>query len=729
MMGLLLLLLLSSYLHQGCQVTAQRLFTIRAVSLTVEPDSDSSRGTNVTLRCQAVVSSSGPEPLVREFSVFRDGSRVYTKTSSSSEDFLYLLPDARVSNSGKYKCEVSIEGKSMSSESRRLTVRGLSKPALHLNKDVVTEGEEVTATCRAPGETGSIFFYFYDNGNEIHEERVNGNQAEATLRFSSAGIHKIRCDYTVLITPDSYKSEESNTAIVSVKELSITPVLEVSPQYQVFEGDTLNIMCTLRNLLRSLDSPQLYLSQGTHLLSSGTTKVNHSMVALAKGPGLTFECRLDMGHVIKVATRTVLVTELFSVPTLTLAPAEVFQKEPMTLTCRSENVASERLDRKELTYTLHPLENPLISTDTGVFTGKALLFDFNYTCTAEARDIVKQSETLTVRPKVSVSTPKISIYGKAVLGQPIQILCQSDIGSLPINYTLLKGFDEVSTISVQLPGQRAIFRVTAHMPEELSKYMCEAKNSHREAPLSRRLNATVIVPLANPTLTVLPHLPDISEGDHLYLICAVKGSPPVTFKWYRVGDKLPLNTTTTDKNHKDFQIPALSKQDSGIYYCEAVNHANTIVQSDRVTIEVRMALWKKAVIGGVSLLVVSLLLLMACVLYFRSKRVRVPRAAVSVWSERKPEDVNDEESSTVNHEPDVEYTEVVHPHSVDPTRAAPLRKGTDTVYSELQKSSHDAADHHDYGSVQYAELNKEQSEINQYNPEINSAPDLPVRLD
>ncbi|KAI4799317.1 hypothetical protein KUCAC02_017016 [Chaenocephalus aceratus] len=49
----------------------------------------------------------------------------------------------------------------------------------------------------------------------------------------------------------------------------------------------------------------------------------------------------------------------------------------------------------------------------------------------------------------------------------------------------------------------------------------------------------------------------------------------------------------------------------------------------------------------------------------------------------------------VSNEPDVEYTEVVHPRPLDPARVPP-KEGTDTVYSELQNSPHGATDHHEY---------------------------------
>uniref|UniRef100_UPI003AABC6BD platelet endothelial cell adhesion molecule isoform X6 n=1 Tax=Centroberyx gerrardi TaxID=166262 RepID=UPI003AABC6BD len=617
-----LLLLTSTLLCSWRMVDAQPSFTIRDITLAIEPSTDVSRDTNVTVRCQAaVVSSSGQEALSRTYTIYKDSTMVYTKTTSSSEDLLYPLPEARVSNTGKYRCNIDIEGKKMQSGAKKLTVTGLAAPVLHLNKGEFSEGEEVTATCTAPEETGSIIFYFYADSKELLEERVNSDQAEAKLRFSGAGIRKIHCDYTVLITPDSIKSKESNSMSVSVKELFITPVLEIIPQQNVYEGDQLCLSCTVRNFQRTSQSISLYLSQGTQLLSIGTTKVNHSMVALAKDSG-EFECRLEMGNVVKVATKAVSVTELFSVPTLTVSPAEVFQGDDMKLTCRSENFASEILRRGEVTYAIDPPESRLISSEAGVFSGRALLYDFNYTCTAQAKGIVKRSKVLTVRPKVSVSQPKISVLGKVILGKPFQILCQADRGSLPINYTLMKIYENLNTTTVKLPYQQALFSIIIQKPEEITKFMCEAQNNRRkEGLLSKRLNATVIVPLSGATLTVVPDLADIAEGVDLLLICGIKGTPPVSFKWYRSDSVQPLFTTTSNEVTKHYNVTGVGSKHSGTYYCEAINPANNVVRSQSVTIEVRMALWKKGLIVASCLLLVTVLVLLF-VLCFRAKRGR-----------------------------------------------------------------------------------------------------------
>lgn len=76
----------------------------------------------------------------------------------------------------------------------------------------------------------------------------------------------------------------------------------------------------------------------------------------------------------------------------------------------------------------------------------------------------------------------------------------------------------------------------------------------------------------------------ISEGNQLSLICRVNGTPPVTFKLYRSDNENPLHAVTSNSDHTMYQIPVLSREDSGMYHCEAANLAN-MVQSDSVDVQ------------------------------------------------------------------------------------------------------------------------------------------------
>ncbi|XP_037830789.1 platelet endothelial cell adhesion molecule isoform X3 [Kryptolebias marmoratus] len=701
-MGLLLLLtsaLLHTCLHSGRPVSADPNFRISSVDLTIHPSPDVDRNTNVTLRCKAVVVTT-EEPLSREFIMYKDERVVYRKTVSSSEDFLYHLPEVRVSNNGKYKCKIKIMEQEMASSIEKLTVTGLSLPVLHLSKSNVTEGEDVTATCSAPGETGSFYFHFFDNSRELHEKPVNSNQAEAKLSFKSVGRHSLHCSYTVVMMPKSVDSEDSNTVNITVKEISIMPVLEISPLENVFEGDNLTIRCSFVESEQSFKKVHLILSQGTRLLSRNiSTTIEHKMMAEATNPVPTFECTLVVDNVVKVATQNISVMDLFSVPTLRMSPNEVFQEEPMNLICTSERVASERLNREDLVYTLDPAEHFVSATRPGVFALTAMKTDFSYTCLTEAKGIKKRSKALTVRPKVHVSVPDVWVSETVILGKPFFIYCESKSGSLPIAYTLWKGTERINTFHADSISKQAYFPTTVNHTEEIRAYRCEASNGGKKNLQSAALNTTVIEPVAEPFLSILvPNKAEIFEGIEVYLSCIVKGTPPITFQWYHVGKREPLQFETLNANTATYQFTVSSKEQGGMYSCTVRNRANNEVESNQVFIEVRMALWKKGLIGGFLLLLASILILVGCVVYFKSKRGPVAGTVGSVWSHRKPDSEADEEFSTVSNEPEVEYTEVVHPQAADPVRGALTRKGTDTVYSELQNAAQGAADHHEYVS-------------------------------
>ncbi|XP_071032778.1 platelet endothelial cell adhesion molecule isoform X2 [Oncorhynchus clarkii lewisi] len=762
-----LLLLASALLSTCLAAESPALFT--SVTLTLEPSNAVSQGTNVTVRCQALVSSSGF--LNRKYTIYKDNTVVYTESITTAEDLLYSLRMARVANTGKYKCKVNILGKELSSSSEKLTVTGLQTPVLSVDKRMFSEGEEVTVGCKAPEESGAIVFYFYKDSKELYEERVNANHVETRLRFNNAGDHRLHCDYRVILLTDSVPSNASNNVVVTVKELFITPVISVRPHgSMIIEGDNLDISCSVSGNLQNSSGLKVFLSKGPTLLSSGQSKANHSMRALAEHSG-EFQCSLEVGNVVKRATEDVRITELFSQPVLTMYPTEVFEREKITLTCKSTNYSSDRISASDVKYSIYKDNYTLTSGSfNGIYVVPGVVPNSSgiYSCKADARMISKYSAKLPVQAKVLVSKPEITAIGRVIVGKPFQVRCHSDRGSLPIEYTLWKKYSEVNSTTVQQPHHQAIFPVTVQHYSDMQDYKCEARNNPKiDTVVSNKLNTTVIVPLSNPGLSVVPDLLEVTEGNEMYLICGVEGSPPVTFKWYRRGNVQPLFTTTSTQSSASHQIKGVGNEHSGTYYCEAINYAN-MVRSQPVTVDVKMATWKKGLIVACCLLVVALLAL-ACVLRYNSKRGKRENAAelsvkpsspksddsltvslthstmevynppevgvdaaVSVWSERPVDPGSDGESSAAsNNEPDVEYTEVVHRQPVDPARA-PLRKGTETVYSEVQNSPTGApGDHYDYGSVEYADLNGDQPEVNQALLEVNHQDhhDLPVPVE
>ncbi|KAM9491259.1 LOW QUALITY PROTEIN: platelet endothelial cell adhesion molecule [Salvelinus alpinus] len=729
------LLLLTSVLLSTCQVAeSQALFTIRSV----EPSNAVSQGTNVTVRCQALVSSSGF--LNREYTIYKDNTVVYTKSTTTTEDLLYSLRMARVANTGKYECKVNIQGKDTNSE--KLTVTGLQTPVLSVDKRVFSEGEEVTVWCKAPEESGAIVFYFYKDSKDL-EEKVKVNHVETRL-FKNACVQKLHCDRVILL-PGSVPSPASNNVVVTVKGDCITPVISVQPHgSMIIEGENLDICSVIGNS----SGLKVYLSkEGTILLSTGQSKANHSMRALAEHSG-EFESSLEMGNVVKQVMENVNITELFSQPVLTMYPTEV----KFTLTGKRTNY-SDRISASDVKYSIYKDNYTLTpGSFNGIYVAVGVRrTNGKYSCKADARMISKYSATLPVQAKVLDSKPEITAIGRVIVGKPF-VRCHSDRGSLPIDYTLWKKYSEVNSTTVQQPHHQAIFPITVQHYSDTQDYKYEAQNNPKvDTLVSNKQNTPLPVPLSNPGLIITPDLSGVAEGDEMYLICGVEGSPPVTFKWYQ-----PLFTTSTQSS-ASHRIKGVGNEHSGTYYCKAFNYT-TMVQSQPVTVdgEMKMAMWKKCLIVACCLLVMAVLVL-ACVLRYNSKRgkrenatelsvkpsspksddsltVSLTHSTMEVYNppEGSPFSYSlltplllliacDGESSAVsNNEPDVEYTEVVHCQPVDPARV-PLRKGTESVYSEVQNSPSGApGDHYNYqGSVEYAYLNGDQTGVNQDMLEVN----------
>lgn len=92
-------------------------------------------------------------------------------------------------------------------------------------------------------------------------------------------------------------------------------------------------------------------------------------------------------------------------------------------------------------------------------------------------------------------------------------------------------------------------------------------------------------PLTDLILTFISDSQEVSEGGYIIFICSTRGTPPITFKLYREGTDHPLYIKTSNLNHTSYEVPVLSKEQSGKYYCEAINHANVVITSEPVFIE------------------------------------------------------------------------------------------------------------------------------------------------
>lgn len=88
---------------------------------------------------------------------------------------------------------------------------------LKVKSDIVSEGDDITATCIAPEETGSLIFLFYENNQEVKRVSSAANSVTTTLAMQKLADIYLHCNYMVLMHPTAGISNKSNTVKVIIR--------------------------------------------------------------------------------------------------------------------------------------------------------------------------------------------------------------------------------------------------------------------------------------------------------------------------------------------------------------------------------------------------------------------------------------------------------------------------------------------------------------------------------
>ncbi|CAB1444689.1 unnamed protein product [Pleuronectes platessa] len=739
-----LLLLLTGLLHLSPLARGQGSYIIDAVGLTVLPSSTVESGTPVTIHCRVTVSSENLPNLTHTFQLRKDDLPIHS-TITTEDTVVYKLDPARAADSGSYECQVTVKDKSKKSFSEKLDVRGLQTPVLYLSKRTLYKGDDFMATCSAPDEKGSLSFRFFQRYGKEEPQRMKqvaatGNTSETTLVLRHVGDYFLFCAYEINLDSGTRHSNSSTEIQVIVTELQISPIMNVLPSPNVYEGDIIEVVCKVVN---SLQDVSVFLTRDRRILKEARVSLSHRFRA-QEGDSGELVCKAEWGNVQRETYQEITVKELFSKPRLILEPLSIFEGERLKLTCSVTVYVPERINNKAMVFSIYRDKVEVARSQTYTSVANAST-NGNYTCKALssslAHSFVKESPKLVVKAKVLVSKPVLSVVGGTlVLGTPFQLLCHSDIGTLPIKYTLHGLGKVIGDQLVSRPGQQALFNPPAIFKKlDLNNFICHARNSPSHPPVVGSVqqlfdSTNVIEPVSKPMFLIDPGMGDVSEGQELTLTCSVqKGTPPITFTWYHAETTGVLASEISNKQEESYFIRNVMREHKGEYYCESTNPANETKRSYPVSIKVKLARWKKGLIAGLCIVLVLALVLIVALktrllvcgrkrtgdLSVKSAGTKLERLSLtqaevnqaanvtpgimgkSVWSEHVSGSESDDQISEPA--PSPQYTEVSIGEA-DPNRA-PVKKGTDTVYSEVRNSMQGVPDPTDGGSVEYADLN------------------------
>ncbi|NXI40030.1 PECA1 protein, partial [Galbula dea] len=609
-----------------------QVFTFNTVEIKVHPSDKVKNGAPMSIVCHADISKSANFQLKHNFTIFKNGKLVFM-TVSDEGDAQYEIPVAKSSDTGEYECTVEAGGKTKSSDSLHVRVKGMTKPILTAEKREVLEGEVVKLRCEMPEEEPPLLFFFrkikmnstpkekyvFEPYRNFSVVEFSVEEGDNILQFDCFGRRNVHLEYE--------SSEHSNKTLVTVREPFIKPTLSARPSSNVTEGDRIQFECS--TVVARMRDIEIILQKNKTILKSVRDEkfLKYSSVATLEDSG-EYLCKVEQGRASKTTKLNVTVSELFPKPILSASMDKLDENKELTLSCSISGFrrANFSILRKNLNGDIWMKSSRNLTmrvnvNDTG-----------SYICKAEVKGIVKESKPIGINVYAPVSKPTLSVVGglpEVVLGKPLWLICRSVMGTPPITFTFYKGNEVQETVT---NDTYAMFLDENIRQNDKIGYKCEASNNHSSGmKTSNILNVTVIVPIKDASLGSIPY-GEVEDGSETVFLCSVKeGSWPIHFRIFRKTDhEVLLYETSEHADRAVWRKETMTRQDTGSYYCVASNRANVDVKSHPITISVILASWQKGIIAAFVLIpIAGAVILTSWWFLFKKKKAKGPSLEMS----------------------------------------------------------------------------------------------------
>ncbi|KFP13645.1 Platelet endothelial cell adhesion molecule, partial [Egretta garzetta] len=572
-----------------------QVFTFNKVEIKAQPSVKVKNGASLSIVCHADISKSTDFQLMHNFTILKNGKLVFTAVSDK-EDARYEIAMAKSSDTGDYECTVEADRKKKSSNDLHVWVTGMTKPILTAEKKEVLEGENVKLRCELPEEEPPLYFFFrkikmnstpkekfvYEAYRNFSVVTFSVEEGDNILQFDCFGRRNVKLEYE--------NSEYSNRTLVTVREPFIKPTLTAKPSSTITEGDRIQFECS--TVVAQMHDIEIILQKNKTILSSVRDEklLKYSAVATLEDSG-EYLCKVEQGRASKTTKLDVVVSELFAKPILTASMNKLDENKELTLNCsisgfREANFSILRknsngdIQLKSSSY----LRVRVNVNDTG-----------SYICRAEVKGIIKESKPVRINVYAPVSKPTLSVVSglpEVVLGKPLKLICRSVMGTPPITFTFYKG---KAVKKIVTNDTYAMFLDENVKQNDQRGYKCDAGNNHSSGvKTSNILNITVIDG-------------EVEDGSETAFLCSVKeGSWPIHFRIFRKTDHEDLIFETSENADRIiWHKKAMTREDTGTYYCVASNRANVDVKSHPITIRVVLAVWQKGLIAAFVLISIA----------------------------------------------------------------------------------------------------------------------------
>nr|XP_031362744.1 Fc receptor-like protein 2 [Lonchura striata domestica] len=458
--------------------------------------------------------------------------------------------------------------------------------------------DRVTLTCQGSGTTGATTWY--------RDRKRWGQQGGDQVTVTESGTYRCHRPGTGLSSPVTVSNDRL--------------VLQV-PARALLEGDTLTLRCrgwknyTVTSVSFYHEEKELGWFREQTELPLSPLQLHHSG---------RYSCKGWMRYWgWESAPVTVTVQELFSVPVLEGPPAPT-EGSTLALSCLS--TPSPLRPRAPLLHVFYR-DGQVVGGPQG--TPQLLLpkvgvsLSGNYSCEvrSEGGAVRKSSARLrvTVRrvPPSGVSLLAQPPGAQVALGDRLVLSCVVDKGTGPLSFSWHR---EGSGAPLGTGPRLELWHVGDN---DSGQYRCRVSNGESVAE-SDPLNVTVLVPVANATITPGPLAHQVRAGDPVTLRCSVQvGSAPVTFTWLLNGQEVARGPLL---EFEDVEVAH-----SGTYQCVATNQlgqdGHRVFHALSMELALEVTAWGHgdAVAAGVGGSLLALALLAGSIVGWQRCHRRAPR--------------------------------------------------------------------------------------------------------
>ncbi|MGH0143397.1 UNVERIFIED_CONTAM: hypothetical protein FKN15_000264 [Acipenser sinensis] len=470
------------------------LFSKPVVS--AHPDSPVWEGDSLTLHCAVQVNEKSPDPKLQYHFIREEGG---WKISGSKEK--YILPGAKLSDSGKYWCEVQAarNGLKKRSDPAVVTVGDRPQAVLTLQPQwtQLYIGETLTLRCVVAGEYPGLEYHWFKGSQLTPVPQTADHIVKGSRYTMTAVVLSDRGEYRCLAVRGQppYPSRLSDSVLVNVSVEQPKAVLTLTPDWTIlFPGEKVTLQCLIEGspaagLYKQYRAGEEEQGQELQCRSKGTSctvqKAEESHAGL-------YWCEDEEGQErsksvdLKVSNASVI---------LQTPPQPLTEGDKLTLLCRARDT---KIDPKRITFEYYKNNETLeFQPSTGVTIPAVMKKDAGlYKCFVYSRGrVLGESEVeVSVRDFFSRVTLTASPGPAVMEGEPVNLTCEVERNtylSPPVNYTFLR--DDVPLAASSGTAQ---YFITAMNKTHTGRYSCTVETW----PGIRKQSAAVKIELASKAL-------------------------------------------------------------------------------------------------------------------------------------------------------------------------------------------------------------------------------------